>query len=112
MLRAFVSALAVVALTGASAADPLSDFFNYEAPRLPVGGDCTAIAAEVGPQSTWYGEFAGNRRDNLNDRFYPFSARGCFRSEFDCRIWHQVAVTYLDGGVIVFARCERGAPGF
>jgi hypothetical protein len=110
MLRIFVSVLTAVALTGTAAAGPITDFFNYEAPRPPVAGNCAAIAATVGAQSTWYGDFAGDRYDRYTDKYQPFSARGCFTSEYECRVWHQVAISYLDGGKIIFARCRRGAP--
>lgn len=85
----------------------IGSFFHYRTQPPPVGGDCDRIAAAIGPASTWYGEFAGRRRE-LNDRkFRPYSARGCFESEFQCRIWQQQAISYADGA-IVFTSCRRG----
>ncbi len=48
-MRSIVLSVSVLlAMTGAGAADPIADFFNYEPPQPPVGGDCAAIASEVG----------------------------------------------------------------
>jgi len=106
------AALIVAALTGASPGPALAFFFDYQAPRPPVGGDCAAISAEIGPQATWYGEFAGNWYDDFTDHRYPFSARGCFTSEYDCRVWQNEAVTYTGRGGIVYMRCRQGLSGY
>jgi hypothetical protein len=70
-----------------------------------------AIAAEIGAEATWYGEFAGSRYDDLRDRYGPFSARGCFRSRHECRVWQNVGITYLGKGHIVYMRCTQGLRG-
>ena len=91
-----------------SAGSPALAFFNYQAPQPPVGGDCGAIAAQIGPEATWYGEFAGNRYDEYSEHYFPFSARGCFTSEYECRVWQNDGVSYLGRGGIVYMRCRQG----
>lgn len=109
MHRIVVATLSVIVTTVMATASPaLAFFYGYEAPQPPVGGDCAAIAAQVGPDATWYGEFAGNRYDDFNDRRYPFSARGCFRSEYGCRAWQNDGISYLGRGGIVYMRCTQG----
>lgn len=107
LIRAVLSA--VLWLSASTAfADPLYGLFRYDPPRPPVGGDCNAFAAAVGPEATWYGEFAGNRYDNFHDKYFPFSARGCFDSEFACRVWQNDALTYLGQGAMLYSICRRG----
>jgi hypothetical protein len=108
MLRLVASAGISLLLAGTAAAYPSYGLFGYQDPQPPVAEDCGAVAAAIGPAATWYGEFAGNRYDNFKDRFFPFSARGCFQTEYQCRIWNQVAITYLDGGQMLTARCTQG----
>ena len=98
--------LAIIAPIGM--ASPFHDAFAYQAPRPPIAGDCNQIAAAIGPDATWYGEIAGRRWDNFQDQYYPFSARGCFHSERECRIWHNQALTYMDRGPMNYAICRRG----
>lgn len=102
-----MSALFVVAANPAQAI-----FFDYQKPEPPVGGDCPAIAAEIGPNATWYGEFAGNYYDDFTDHRYPYSARGCFKSEYACRRWQNDAVSYTGRGGIIYMRCTRGIHGY
>jgi hypothetical protein len=111
-MRARVLVLATVAALGAAPAfaAPFENFFDYEEPRLPRAGDCSAIAAELGPGATWYGEYSGKRYDTFNDEYYPFAARGCFKSETACRIWQQRAITYSIGGPIYYTSCRPGGP--
>jgi len=106
--------IAAFGLAGPAAArDPLTglvhSFFYYRAPPPPVGGDCSAIAAEIGPGVTWFGEFSG-KRYLVNDRYRAFSARGCFESELACRIWQQRAITYAFGA-ISHTSCRPGRFG-
>ena len=101
-----------LALIVATAANPaFAFFFDYQKPQPPVGGDCTAIAAQIGPEATWYGEFAGNYYDDFNDQRYPFSARGCFTSEFACHAWQNDGISYTGRGGIVYMRCSQGLRG-
>jgi hypothetical protein len=101
--------LMVVVAVAFGAATPARAFwFDYQKPSPPVGGDCDAIAGEIGPEATWYGEFAGNYYDDFTDYKYPYSARGCFRSEFDCRVWQNDAISYTGRGGIVAMRCRQG----
>jgi hypothetical protein len=97
----------------AVARDPVTglihSFFYYQAPLPPVGGDCAAIAAEVGPASTWFGEFSG-KRELVNERFTFYSTRGCFESEFACRVWQQQVLTYATGA-ITYTSCRPGYRG-
>ena len=99
----------VAALSAASS--PAFAFFDYQKPPPPVGGDCAAIATEVGPEATWYGEFAGNYFDDFTDRRSPYSARGCFASQYACRLWQNQAISYIGRGGIVYMRCRQGVHG-
>ena len=58
--------------------------------------------------ATWYGEFAGNYYDDFMDQRWPFSARGCFFDEYDCRVWQNEAISYAGRGGIVYMRCTTG----
>ena len=101
-MRALVlPALLLSLATTPAAAQPFEDFFRYEEPRLPVASECGGAAA-------WRGEFAGRRYDNFRDRYEPVSARGCFDSESECRIWNQQAITYLGRGPMYYATCRPG----
>jgi hypothetical protein len=106
------AALVLAGAAAVGAATPAhAFFFDYAAPQPPVGGDCTAIAAEIGPEATWYGEFAGNRYDDFTDQRYPYSTRGCFVSQYDCRVWQNGGISYLGRGGIVYMRCTKGLRG-
>jgi hypothetical protein len=102
-------ALATMVATVGIATNPVfAFFFDYQKPQPPIGGDCGSIAAQIGPDATWYGEFAGNYYDDFTDHRYPFSARGCFESEYACRVWQNDAVSYTGRGGIVYMRCRQG----
>ena len=98
MRRFVLSALILAAVGAQAAAQPFQDFFNYEAPRMPVAGSCDGAA--------WRGEFSGKRWDNFRDHYMPVAARGCFDSEIECRIWQQQAITYLDRGPLYYTSCR------
>jgi hypothetical protein len=103
-MRESAFAVAVLlALNGAAAAEPFSNFFDDEEPRPPVARDCDTVGA-----AGWHGEFSGKRYDTFNDKYYPYAARGCFDSELECRIWQQRAITYTIGGPIYYTRCGPG----
>jgi hypothetical protein len=102
----FALALTIGAVAAASPAQAF--FFDYQKPLPPIGGDCDTIAGEIGPEATWYGEFAGNYYDDVTDHRYPYSARGCFRSKFSCRRWQNDAVSYTGRGGIIAMRCRQG----
>lgn len=112
-MRVAATALGAVLLLFASpvAADPVTglfySFFNYEDSPPPVGGDCDAIAAAIGPDQTWYGEFSG-RRLGYYHRSQPYGARGCFESEIACRIWQQQALSYAEG-TLTYMSCRQGS---
>lgn len=105
---------AFLALGGPAAAqDPItgalhSFFGGYRSPPPPVGGDCAAIAAAIGPEAAWFGRFYGKRLA-VNDNFQPYGARGCFESEIACRIWQQRALNYAFGPFQVMS-CRPGIP--
>jgi len=101
---------AVVCLAGPSAqAQPFENLSDYREPRKPASGDCEQIAAAIGVDATWRGEFSGKHYDDFNDQNYPFGVRGCFDSELACRIWQQRAITYAGRGGINVTSCRRGA---
>jgi hypothetical protein len=105
--------LAILAIVASpAAADPFYGLFDFEVPQRPVAGDCAAIAAAIGPESTWYGVFSGKYIDDFRDVYGPFAARGCFDSEFACRVWQNEAITYLNGGPLYHTSCRPGAPGY
>lgn len=98
----------------AAARDPLtgtlhSFFGGYRPAPPPLGGDCAAVAAAVGPESTWLGTFSGRRRVLSGNSYNAYWAQGCFDREVDCRVWQQRALNYADGPV-QFTSCRRGAP--
>jgi hypothetical protein len=102
-------AVTAVAAVFSAAATPASAFFlDYQKPPPPVGGDCGSIASQIGPEATWYGEFAGNYYDDFTDNRFPYSARGCFASEYACRVWQNEAISYIGRGGIVYMRCRQG----
>jgi hypothetical protein len=109
---ALLAAMLTITTAGPAMSDPYSDpfyeFFHYEEAPLPVGGDCGAIAAAIGAEATWYGEFSGKRWDIYFDKLYPFAARGCFESELACRIWQHQALTYIGGGPMYYTSCRLG----
>ncbi len=106
MLRIVIAAAAFLAMNAASAAGPIESFFHYQEPKPPVAGDCDAIAAAIGRHATWYGEFGGNRIDSFSQSRGPFSARGCFPSQYACEAWRQAAISYLYEGTLLYARCR------
>lgn len=108
MRRLAATVVTVLALTQVSAADPFYGFFHYDEPKPPVAGDCGAIAAQIGPDATWHGEFSGRRHNGYSPGYFPFFASGCFESEFECRVWQNDATTYLGQGPIVYTTCRRG----
>jgi hypothetical protein len=101
---------AALLLASPAAADPISglfyNFFNYQEPPPPVAGDCGVIAAALGPDQTWYGEFSG-RRYGTHERSLAYTTRGCFESEIDCRIWQQQALNYAYGR-LTYMSCRQG----
>jgi hypothetical protein len=101
------ASLAAVAF-GVASTPALAFWFDYQKPPPPVGGDCAAIASEIGPAATWYGHFAGNYYDDFTDHRYPYSAQGCFKSEGACRRWQNDAVSYTGRGGIIAMSCRRG----
>jgi hypothetical protein len=110
-MRGFQLALATALLIPvAASADPYyDDFFHYEEPRLPVGGDCEAIAAAIGPGATWHGEFSGKHYDNFTDQYSPFAAFGCFESQYACQVWQHQALTYIGRGPLYYTTCRPGS---
>jgi hypothetical protein len=103
------TAAVAIAIALAGATQPAAGFFfDYRKPAPPIGGDCAAIASQIGPAATWYGEFASNYYDDFTDNRYPFSARGCFFDEYDCRAWQNDAISYSGRGGIVYMRCTQG----
>ena len=106
--------LAVACLTiagPAAAQDPLTGAVHsflgaYRAPPPPVGGDCAAITAAMGPDAAWFGRFSG-RRLKVNDNYEPYATQGCFTSELECREWQHRALNYAFGRISVMS-CRRG----
>ena len=106
----FLAAL-VASSAPAAAHDPItgtlhSFFGGYRAPQRPVGGNCSAIAAQVGPAATWLGTFGG-KRVQPNDHYKAFGTQACFTSERDCRMWQQDAISYAQGP-IQYTSCKLG----
>ena len=98
----------MVLAAGVAASPASAFFFDYQKPPPPVAGDCASIASRIGPAATWYGEFAGNYYDDFTDHRSPYSARGCFKSEYDCRVWQNQAISYIGQGGIIYMRCRQG----
>jgi hypothetical protein len=99
------SLLVSFALVGGAAADPFYGLFRYDDP-VPLAGDCGRIAAAIGPENTWYGQYSGKYVDGFTDRVLPYAARGCFESEYACRVWQNEAMTYSNGGPTYHTSCR------
>ncbi len=106
-----IAVLAMLPLAGTVAAAPFEELFQYDRDRKPVSGDCRALSAAVGAEAVWYGEYSGKRYDDFNERLTPYYARGCFETEFACRVWQNQAMTYSERGPTYWTRCVLGAPG-
>jgi hypothetical protein len=111
-MRVAAFVLALLLTSGAAAANPIAGFFYYEEPQAPVGGDCGAIAAAIGPEATWYGEFIGNYVDDFTDSKSAYSARGCFKSETACWAFLHTALTYVGRGELVHMYCRQGVRSY
>ncbi len=98
---------ALLSLEGMASAGPL---FQYNREQQPVSGDCRALSAALGPEAVWYGFYSGRRYDDFTENYRPYAARGCFESEFACRVWQNQAMTYSERGPTHFTRCRRGDP--
>lgn len=101
-------AVATFAFALAVAADRASAAFDYPGAGIYDGGDCAAIAAQVGAAATWVGEFAGDYYDDFRQGSFPVSARGCFRSQSECRRWQGQLSSNLGRGGIRYMRCTPG----
>ncbi len=102
--------IAAIGAWSATATPAKAFFFDYQEPQPPVAGDCQSLAARIGPDATWYGEYAGRYYDYQRDIIYPYSGRGCFANEFECRRWQNLSMTYTGRGGTVYTFCRRGAP--
>ncbi|MYZ48390.1 hypothetical protein [Propylenella binzhouense] len=100
-------AAAILALPAAAEASFLSDLLRYEPRVKPPTADCTALAAEIGPQAVWRGHYAGKFHDFTGDKNRAYAAEGCFPSEAACRVWQQRSITYAVGPIIATS-CRRG----
>ena len=106
-----VAALALVGLVALAGAASAAGIFGYDRERQPISGDCQALAAELGPGRVWHGVYSGKRYDDFSENYFPYAVRGCFPSEFACRIWQNQAMTYAERGPTYYTRCRLGAPG-
>jgi hypothetical protein len=104
--------LVLCAFVAASAGTSARTLLPPDARDPAPGGDCRKIAAEIGSDATWYGEFSGRRYDDFGEMFYPISARGCFVSEYECRRWQNEAMSFAGRGGVVYTRCRQGAPDY
>ena len=78
-------------------------------PQLPPAGDCRAMAA-AGVENIWRGQYSGKYQDPVFDeRVYPLSASGCFRSEYECRRWLNELLT-ISGGFSALMSCRPYRP--
>ena len=105
-------AIAFAAVPMLAAATPSYALFGswYPDDEPPAAGDCAAIVSRIGPDATWYGEFAGRYYDEFRNMRFPYSARGCFESEYACRVWQGNSMTYTGRGGMLWSRCTPGAP--
>jgi hypothetical protein len=98
MRKIMASALVLAALVAPAQAQFFGLFDYYQEPRIPPTGDCN-----VNP---WYGEFAGSRYNTYTDSYSPTSARGCFSTEAECRLWQNEAISTLYRGPLYYATCR------
>ncbi len=111
MRHAAIALLAALPLAGSASAASFEQLFQYDRNRQPVSGDCRALSAQLGPGAVWYGEYVGKRYDDFIESYFSYSARGCFKSEFACRVWQNQAMTYSERGPTFYTFCRLGAPG-
>jgi hypothetical protein len=56
------------------------------------------MVAATGGKGIWFGQFSGRYEDPFgDDRYYPVAARGCFRSEYECRRWLNQLLSIASG---------------
>ena len=108
MRSMILAGLALLAIPDFSYAGGL---FQYDREQQPISGNCHALAARLGPEGVWYGFYSGKRYDDFSENYFPYAARGCFESEFACRIWQNQAMTYSERGPTYFTSCRLGDPG-
>lgn len=75
-------------------------------PKIPPSGDCRAMAAS-GLSNIWYGQFSGRYESMVDDRVYPLAARGCFRSERECRRWTNQMLSLTENSALMSCRPYR-----
>jgi len=112
MRLAAVLSAALLSMNVVTADRAMAFFFDYEEPLPPVSGDCGAIAAAIGPEATWHGEFIGKRVDEPSDAKVPYSARGCFKSKTACWIFLNQALTYAGRGELLAMYCRQGVRSY
>ncbi len=85
---------------------PMMDNAQAQRPKPIPAGDCRSMVAATGGKGIWYGEYSGRAQEETSDRFYPFSGRGCFTSEFACRRWTNDMATRANGWAPGVMRCR------
>ena len=90
-MNTFLRAVAAIALFLALGSAALA-----QRPNLPPAPDCRQMAASHA--SFWEGRFSGTYED-LFDKRWPLSARGCFETEYACRRWvHEIQTIAVSPG--------------
>jgi len=87
-----VALIGFSSVTGAFLIDPA----EAQRPRPVPAGDCASMVAATGGKGIWYGWYSGRYEDEW-DRVFPLYGRGCFTSEFACRLWLNEMLTLANG---------------
>ena len=65
------------------------------------------LKRECGPSAPWRGLFSGGRYNNFINELTPYSDRGCFETERECRIWQNLSISVLNGGPLRVMSCRQ-----
>ena len=84
IMKAFVLIAATVSSLAIFAADPAKAYTRRA--DKPPAGDCYELASRYGADRVWYGLYSGLVSLDYKGRELPYSNRGCFRTEADCRL--------------------------
>ena len=108
IMKAIVILAATATFLSIIVADP-ANAYTRRADKPPAG-DCYDLASQYGADRVWYGLYSGFVSLDYKNRELPYSNRGCFRTEADCRLWVNNNMTFSRGGSYVYSTCSRGVP--
>lgn len=72
-------------------------------------GDCSALAARMGPGKVWYSRFAGSQPDPWDRGLWSAWGVGCFKTYKECKAWLYNSQTAYPR-LMDFTFCKQGLP--